>query len=167
MPYREHAKATADEWQIVVGFMSGYGYAKNPILRFFVNFFWGLIRFLPLGEYLREQIQALFGHYSIEKAFNLWRMDRAKKEMPFVTGFVEYRDVLYTSKKGKKWVSASEPVAVLNGSRNPLHDKDENTYRSCVLELAKTLGRRFGQSRVYATVLDETFILQNDEISRK
>lgn len=170
--YEVKAKAEADGWQIVVGVVSGYGYAKNPALRLITFLFWGLVKLLPLGEYLRDQVEAIFGHWSVERAFAEWRKERAEAGKAFITGFVDYTSVHYTSrsetfwKKRKKWVSASEPVAILSGSRNPLHDKDESAYRECVLELAKSLGGRLRQSRVYVDVLGETIILQDDDICR-
>ena len=178
MAYRELVREPADQWEITVGLVSGYGYAKNPLARIAFFVFLGLVKLVPMGEYLRDQIEALTGHWTVVRAFNTWRMERAKAGRPFITGFVEFKDVLYTSKKmtawftggagGEKvkWISASEPVAVLSGTRNPLHDRDEEAYRDCVMDLAKLLGARFRQSRVYVTVLGETIILQDNEIGR-
>ena len=172
MAYQVKAVAPTDEWQIVVGLVSGYTYAKSPILRFFAFLFWGLIKLLPLGEYLRDQVEALFGHWSVERVFASWRKERAEAGQEFVTGFVDYTSVYYSSKsrsrwtKKKLWISCSEPVAVLSGSRNPLYDKDTDAYKESVLDLAKTLGSRRRQSRIYLNVLGETIIIQDDLIKR-
>jgi hypothetical protein len=161
-PYFEKARAPEDTWQIVVGLIPGYAYAKSPALRAIGAILHHLGELAPFS--LRDKLLALAGHVAVVRVFDTWRKSRAEAGLPFVTGFAEFKEVRYTSRNaGGSWVNACEPVAVLQGNRNPLHDRDDAAYTECVIELARKLAERFRQRRVYVNVGGETTILQRKD----
>jgi hypothetical protein len=80
----------------------------------------------------------------------------------WVTGMIEYKEVLYTHKEGDGFKNAQEPVAVIEGIQSPLLNTDQDTWKDTVLDLATRLGAKMRQTRVYVQVGSEIIVLERN-----
>ncbi|MCB0324344.1 MAG: hypothetical protein KDD69_12260 [Bdellovibrionales bacterium] len=151
----------ANEWKITLGLLPGYrAAASGEIAQWGVYAVLTLLGKVPiLGEMLEHLVEVL-RHYLIRRAFAEWRMQRALAGEMWVTGFIEYKEVLYTHKTKQGYRHAREPVAVLEGIQSPLLNSDFDAWKAAVIDLATTLGRRLRQTRVYVQVGPEIIVFE-------
>lgn len=104
--------------------------------------------------------------HSIEDAVKSameWMKARASQGLPFITGTFISGQVVYAWPEGEgKAGGGSEPEVVFQGEVSPLYlgNLTDEEAKSLLNDLASKLGVDLGQTRVYVSYRDETWILQ-------
>ena len=154
-------RGQALDWEVTVGVVPAYSYAKRTWLRTTLAILWQLLGLLPFGGLGTHSVWRAIQYLRVERQYERWMRERAESEEPYITGLMNWGDVHYPIQNDDgKWVSAREPVVQIYGLHSPLKNADMVAYRDAVLSLATTLGRINRQTRVYATTGLENFILQ-------
>jgi hypothetical protein len=121
-----------------------------------------LLKKVPILGDCIEFGQEIILHFLVRHQFNAWRLERANGGKMWVTGMIEYKEVLYTHKEGDGFKNAQEPVAVIEGIQSPLLNTDQDTWKDTVLDLATRLGAKMRQTRVYVQVGSEIIVLERN-----
>ena len=90
-----------------------------------------------------------------------WMVRCAAGGLPPLSGRLHKAEVLYGWQAAPGRGSArAEPVAVFSGDVSPLSTLADAQVKDALCELGALLGGAAGQRRVYATYLDEAWILE-------
>lgn len=95
-----------------------------------------------------------------------WMKVRAANGQPFLTGAITTGEVVYAWPEGEgKAGGGHESVSCFKGEVSPLYNAKVTDEEATEIlnNLASTLGKATGQTRVYVAYRDELWILQKEE----
>jgi len=107
--------------------------------------------------------------HTLEEAIKIalsWMKKRASSGKAFLTGAFAQAEVVYAWPEGTGQAGGGhEPVAEFHGEVSPLYAADlaDEEAKAMLDELAVTLGRVLGQTRIYVAYRDEAWVLQAEE----
>lgn len=100
---------------------------------------------------------------ALREALLLWMEDRAAAGRPYLTGLLLAGEVLYAWPMGAGAAgSRAEPVAEFRGEISPLYQSSlsDEDAKKLLCEMAAAIGQVLDQERVYASFLDETWVVE-------
>jgi len=106
--------------------------------------------------------------HSFEEAQDLflqWMTKRALIKLPFLTGTLSHGQVLYAWADKEGAHGAHEPAAVFSGEVSILYGGDltDKEVEVILNDLTSFVGTSLGQTRVYVSYKEHTWVLQQEE----